>query len=176
MMKKQVAAALLAAGALGMSLTNAKAEVAHRIGVGTQYWMTIDDIEMDNVDENGFSYMISYQLRPLWLVKLELDLELLPKYYGGYPSESYAPQAYAVIGGWIYGALGVGIIYSDGEFADAPFYSLRAGVNFPIPFLSFIYVDVYGNYRFQDWEKTDTLSEELDTDTIMLGAAVRFEF
>jgi opacity protein-like surface antigen len=166
-----VLAVLVVAAAL--TAPAARADVAHRIGVGAQYWMTIDDIETDNVDQNGFSYMITYQLRPMWLLKFEFDLEMLPDYYGGYPVDVYAPQAYVVVGGWIYGAAGIGILFSDGEFADAPFYALRAGVNLPI--LPRVYLDINANYRFQEWDKLENLSEEIDTDTVMLGAAVRVE-
>jgi opacity protein-like surface antigen len=47
---------------------------------------------------------------------------------------------------------------------------LRAGIDFAIlPFLS---LDINANYRFNDWEKLD--KDDVDTNTIRLGAAVRF--
>ena len=55
-------------------------------------------------------------------------------------------------------------------FNDTPFYMLRAGLDFAIlPFLS---LDINANYRFDDWSEFST--GDLDTDTIRLGAAVRF--
>ena len=62
------------------------------------------------------------------------------------------------------------IYYSDGVFNDSPFYMLRAGFDFAIlPFLS---LDINANYRFDDWSSFST--NDLDTDTIRLGAAIRF--
>ena len=54
----------------------ARADLKHRFGVGAHYWVTADDIEFDNVDEDGFAYLLSYQIRPLRLIKFELALEL----------------------------------------------------------------------------------------------------
>ena len=82
----------------------------------------------------------------------------------------WSPEAFVLVGGTIYAGAGVGIYYSDGFFNDSPFFMLRAGLDFAIlPFLS---LDINANYRFNDWGSLDT--SDLDTDTIRLGAAIRF--
>ena len=83
----------------------------------------------------------------------------------------WSPEAFVLVGGTIYAGAGVGIYYSDGVFNNSPFFMLRAGLDFAIlPFLS---LDINANYRFNDWSTFSTTSD-LDTDTIRLGAAIRF--
>ncbi|MBT3294063.1 MAG: hypothetical protein HN919_05590 [Verrucomicrobia bacterium] len=151
----------------------AHADMKHRFGVGAHYWVTADDIEFDNIDEDGFAWLVSYQLRPVMLLKFEVALEMLPDNFGGATEQVFAPQAYAIVGGWIYAGLGIGALYSDGEFSDEPFYALRAGFDFPI--LPHIHVDINANYRFIEWDSIGSLDEDLDTDTITVGAAVRIQ-
>ncbi len=82
----------------------------------------------------------------------------------------WSPEAFVLVGGTIYAGAGVGIYYSDGVFNNSPFFMLRAGLDISIlPFLS---LDINANYRFNDWGSLD--SSDLDTDTIRLGAALRF--
>lgn len=72
---------------------NAQA-VEHRIGGGANYWTSVDDIDLDKIDDDGFSFLASYQFWP-GLIGLELDLEIVPDQYG---ETAYAPQAYALSG------------------------------------------------------------------------------
>lgn len=141
---------------------------AHRLGVGTNYWKVIDDIDFADVEEDGFSWLASYQYAPMGFFKFEADLEYFPDLGGG--SETvWAPEAFVLVGGTIYAGAGAGIYYSDGDWGDEPFFMLRAGFDFPV--LPFLFVDINANYRFNDW---DSLSgSDLDTDTIRLGAFVR---
>jgi opacity protein-like surface antigen len=142
---------------------------AHRLGVGANYWKTIDEIDVADVEEDGFSWLASYQYAPVGLFKFEVDLEYFPDLGGG-TETVWAPEAFVIVGGTIYAGAGVGIYYSDGDWADEPFYMLRAG--FDMPILPFLFLDVNANYRFNDWDTFST--HDLDTDTIRLGAAVRF--
>lgn len=153
---------------LVMAMTTATIAVAeHRIGGGVNYWMTLDDIDISDVDENGFSLLASYQY---WtgLFGVELDLEFLPDRFG---DSAVAPEAYLLVGRSLYAGLGMGIMYSDSSFADEPFFALRAGLNLEI--LPGIYVDISGNYRFNDSAQLENEATDIDTDTIFLGAAVR---
>jgi len=154
-------------------VSQAQAEVHHRIGGGVHYWTALDDIDADDVDEDGFAYLISYQLRPASLIKFGLDVEMLPEDFGGAEDPVYAPQAYVIIGGAIYAGLGIGGYYTDGDFAEDPFYNLRAGLDFCL--LPFIYLDINANYRFEEWDDIKTVDEDISTDTVTLGAAVRLE-
>ena len=57
--------------------------------------------------------------------------------------------------------------HSDGETSDM-FYAAKIGVDITIlPKLS---LDINANYRFDDWD----LIDEAETDTVTLGALVRF--
>lgn len=143
----------------------------HRIGAGVHYWTSIDDIDVDDVDEDGFSGIISYQWKPA-LLGFEFDLELADKELTGKSEMEYSPQAYVLVGGFIYAGLGVGVHYYDGDFSD-PFYGLKAGVL--IELLPHIYFDLNANYRFDNWDY-DEVEEDVDTDTVTLGGIVRLEF
>jgi hypothetical protein len=76
--------------ALVMGLVMASGKVwagEHRIGGGANYWVAIDDIDNDDVDDDGFSYLASYQY---WMdfLGVELDMEILPDRFG---ETAYAP-------------------------------------------------------------------------------------
>lgn len=143
----------------------------HRIGVGVNYWYALDDIDIDDIDENGFSYLVSYQFRPT-LIGLQIDVEFLPDLFG---EDAIAPAAYLVVGKAIYAAAGIGIVNQDGDFADDPFLALKAGLDLEL--LPRIFLDISASYRFNS--KFDDIGDELkkvDTDTVFLGAAVRIAF
>jgi len=144
----------------------------HSLGVGANYWKVLSDIDKEDfkdIDESGLSWLASYQYVPRGLFKFELDLEYYPK-LGVAQQAFWSPEAFVLVGGTLYAGAGVGIYYSDGTFSNAPFFMLRAGVDFAIlPFLS---LDINANYRFNDWNTLD--KSDIDTDTIRLGAAVRF--
>ncbi|MDO5675767.1 MAG: outer membrane beta-barrel protein [bacterium] len=151
--------------ALAYPAANASAE--HRLGGGVNYWVMLDDLD-DDFDDKGLSYLVSYQY---WagLIGVELDVELLPDRLD---ETAIAPQAYLLIGKGIYAGAGIGIINSDGDFADKPFFALKAGVNLEL--LPSTYVDISANYRFSDKEDLDDKNKNIDTDTVFLGAAFRF--
>ena len=167
---------LLAVGIIGLFVwvQGVNAESVHRLGVGANYWRMLDDIDAEDIDENGFSWLATYQYKAADLLKLEVDLEVFPERYQGIDDTAYAPQAYLVIGSTIYAAAGVGILYADGDFADDPFYSLRAGLDLEI--IPQLYLDLNVNYRFLKTTNLSDTAKDIDTDTLMLGAAIRIEF
>jgi hypothetical protein len=154
---------------LGLVLFSADLRAGeHRIGGGANYWIAVDDIDDEDIDDDGFSYLVSYQ--HWWdFLGLEVDLELLPDRFG---ETAYAPEAYLLFGGTIYGGAGIGIVNIDGDFADEPFYALRVGLNLEL--LPKVFVDISANYRFNDTGELDNSETDIDTDTVFLGAAVRF--
>lgn len=156
-----------------LAATSATAEIKHRFGVGAHYWTALDDIDVDDVKEDGFAYLVTYQLRPASLIKFGLDVEMLPEEFGGAEENVYAPQAYIILGNTIYAGLGIGTYFTDGEFADDPFFNVRAGLDLRL--LPFIYLDINANYRFEEWDSIKNLDEDISSDTITLGAAVRIE-
>lgn len=143
----------------------------HRFGFGVNYWKTIDDVD-DPFDRDGFSYIASYQYAPVPFFKLEADLEILPDMAGS--SETVlAPELFVTVGTFIYAGAGIGMYYSDGDWADEPFYMLRAGFDFPIA--PRLFLDINANYRFNDWDSVSwNATGNPGTDTIRLGAALRF--
>ena len=144
-------------------------ESGHRLGVGANYWIALDDLSSD-VDENGFSYLLTYQWRP-GLLGLQLDGEILPDRFG---EDAYAPAAYLLLGKAIYAAVGIGIVNQDGEWADDPFFALKAGLDLEV--LPRIYLDLSASYRFDAETDLGDAFDAIDTDTVFLGAAARFGF
>ena len=66
--------------------------------------------------------------------------------------------------------LGGGIIYSSGfedDYSD-PFYAAKIG--WDLTLIPRVHVDINANYRFDAWSEL----ENADTDTITLGALLRF--
>lgn len=140
----------------------------HRIGAGANYWVALEDIEEEeDVDEDGLSLLVSYQYWPS-LLGLELDLEFLPDRFG---ESAMAPEAFILLGRTIYCGVGIGITYSDDSFADEPFYALRAGLNLEL--LPVLYLDIAGNYRFNDTAELKADETDIDTDTVFFGATLR---
>jgi hypothetical protein len=144
----------------------------HVIGIGANYFRTIDELEDSDfeIEDDGLSTVASYQYRPQGLVAFEIDLEYFEKGFGGSTEAAYSPQAYLVLGrGW-FAALGVGTTYSDGfedEISD-PFYAAKAGFNLGL--LPKLALEIAGQYRFDAFSELD----DADTDTIFLGAMLRF--
>ena len=141
----------------------------HRLGGGVNYWMTLENLD-EEFDENGLSYYASYQYKPS-LFGLQVDLEVQPDRF---EETAYAPQVHAVLGSGIYAAAGVGILYSDGEWADDPFYSFKVGLDFEL--LPLLYLDINVNYRFNDIVDFSDLDRDIDIDMVFLGAALCFSF
>lgn len=139
-----------------------------RLGGGIHYWRTIEDIEQEEkFDEDGVAWVVSLQLCPAPLWRIEADLEIFPDGFGNQPDTTYAPQAYLIVGNWLYAAAGIGINYADGDFAEDPFHVLRAGLDLPI-IQDRLHLDLYGRYQFMEWDDID-----VDTDTVIFGVAAR---
>jgi hypothetical protein len=146
---------------------------SHQIGGGVHYWKAVDDIDVDDVDEDGFSYVASYRYKPAMLLALQAEVEVFPDNFLGIEEKVYAPQAMLILGSGIYAGLGVGAYYFDGDFADEPFYILRAGLDLEV--LPRVHLDLNGNYYFSDFDDLSDLEENVNSDTITLGAALRLE-
>ena len=170
-MRKILLVAAVAFGFVCLAPPPAVLAATHRLGAGANYWKTISNIDRQdlsgNIDENGLSWLASYQYVPEGIFKLEVDLEYYPSLGG--EKGLWSPEAFVLVGGTVYAGAGIGVYYDGHIFSNAPFYMLRAGIDFAI--LPFLFLDINANYRFNDW---DTLEKKnLNTDTIRLGAAVR---
>jgi hypothetical protein len=152
------------------------AEGSGRLGVGVHYWRTIDEIDLDDIDieESGLSWVASFQFGSSSMIKVQTDLEVFTSDFAGIDETLYSPQAFVLVGKSVYGGLGIGTYYFDGDFADSPFYLIRAGLDLQLA--PRIYLDINGNYRFEEWKDLGEVVEEIDTDVVTLGAAVRLAF
>ena len=147
----------------------------HRFGVGANYWRALDDLvdEGFDVDEDGVAPYLTYQLVPAGIFRFELDLEYFESGFGGSPTEAFSPQAFVLVGEGFYAGVGVGVTYSSdlpGDEISDPFYIARVGLDFVL--VPRVHLDVNANYRAGTFDALD----EASTDTITLGAAVRFGF
>jgi hypothetical protein len=149
------------------------ASAEHRLGGGVHYWQTVDDLAddgFDTIDDEGESFVLSYQYVPTGLFKLQIDAEYFEKGFGGAAEEAFAPQLYLIAGNRIYAGIGIGMTYSK-DFEDSwsdPFYAARMGLDFAI--LPRTHLDLNANYRTNAFSQLD----EADTDTVTLGAVLRF--
>jgi hypothetical protein len=167
-MRKLLVVIVVAFGLTWLASVPAALAGSHRLGGGANYWKTIDNIDT-NFDENGLSWLASYQYVPKGIFKLELDLEYYPNNLIS-DKDLWSPEAFVLLGGTLYAGVGIGVYYDGDVFNNAPFYMLRAGLDFSIlPFLS---LDINANYRFEDWG--DLSTSDIDTDTIRIGAVIRF--
>lgn len=146
------------------------AEKTHRLGGGVNYWVFLDDLDVKEMKENGFSYLASYQFRPT-LLGVQVDWEFLPDMFG---KDAHAPAAYVLLGQAIYAAAGVGILNMDGEWADDPFLALQAGMDLEV--LPALFLNIFSSYRFNSQMDLKEAVKAIDTDTVFLGAAVRIGF
>src|ERR1700694_2954992 len=121
------------------------------IGFGLHSWRTVHDLRsqgFSNLRRSGVSYLRSYQYSPGALLKFELDAEYFDKGFGGSSHYAIAPQAFVLVGGFVYGGLGVGTTYSK-DFPNnfsSTFYTARVGLDLHL--LPRFSVDVNANYHF----------------------------
>jgi hypothetical protein len=163
--------------ALATLVATAASAGEHRLGFGYHYWQTLDDIEideLDEVDDEGSSIVASYQYLPGGLIKLEVDLEYFEEGFGGALDEAYAPQFFVLFGRNFYAGVGVGVTNSDG-FADGdewsdPWYAGRIGLELLL--LPRVHLDINANYRADAFKEL----EEAETDALTLGASLRVAF
>ena len=143
------------------------------IGFGIHSWRTVKDLRSEGFEDirrSGISYLLSYQYHLVPLVKLELDGEYFDKGFGGSTHSAFAPQAFVLVGGFIYGGVGIGTTYSR-DFANnfsSPFYAARAGLDLHL--VPRFHIDVNANYRFNAFHELQGAT----TGTVTLGAVARF--
>lgn len=145
---------------LGTAATDSQAG----LGLGIHYLNTLGDIkDNEHFDSSSLGYFASYSMG-VALIHFEADLEWIPDYAFG--ESMFQPQAYAFIGSFIYGGVGVGFSNYNGDWLDDPFYALRAGVNIAA-------FDIFTSYRFQNWDNLEGLASK-DLDSLTFGAQFKF--
>lgn len=173
-MKKGMVVILVLCGVLLFSVPSHAGN--HRLGIGGHYWKSVDDIDIseltDDIKEDGYAMVVSYQYKPT-LFGFQFDVEIADDQLTGLDETVYSPQIFMIVGGLVYGGVGIGTHYTDGEFTDEPFYALKAGLDFEL--LPRLHLDINANYRFDNWDR-DEVEADLDTDTVTLGLVGRIEF
>lgn len=169
-------------GVVGVGLTvggwaaeDARAE-RHRLGGGVHYWRTVEDLDNSDfdIDEDGFAYLVSYQYLLAQYLKLEVDLEIFPDTFGGYDETVYSPLGLVIVGSGLYAGLGAGTLITSEEFGEDPFWLVRAGIDIEV--LPSLRLDINANYYFTEFDAISELDEDLDSNTITLGAMLRLAF
>lgn len=165
-------------GALLILPTTASHAGEHSLGLGVEFWRTVDGFPdsgtFDDIEDDGQSFLISYQYKPAGLIRFELDLEIFDDGFAGSSETAVAPQAFVLVGaGGLYGGVGIGVTISDGLEDDVsdPFYMGRLGFQFSL--LGAIKLDLHATYRFDAFEELEGI--DFDSDTYTFGAAVRFK-
>jgi len=150
----------------------------HSLGVGAQFFRTVDsftddifDDSFNDVEDDGYALVLSYQYVPKGLLRFELDLEYYEDGFGGAGETAFTPIGYVLLGRSWYVGVGLGVTYSDGLADDVsdPFYAARIGWRFDL--LPKISLDLNANYRADAFNDLD----QADTDAITLGAILRFD-
>ena len=149
----------------------ARAETS--LNLGARYFQTIDSLQKP-FEEKGLAPTLGLRFGLAPLLSLQVDGVFYPENYAGSLKDVISPQAFVLVGSGIYAGVGVGTLISDGEFSDSPFFIVRAGLDIAI--FPALRLDINANYEFAEWEGINELDENVDTDTVTLGAAVRFLF
>ncbi len=173
-MKHPIRAFLLTATAALALCTSAFAKSGFEIGIGANYWYSLDDAVDKSFDDNGLGYMISTRINIADYLSIGLELERSPDNFIALEKEMYAPSAHLILGDWIYVGLGAGTYYYDGDFYDDYWYNLRAGIKLQL--LPSIVLDINANYRMDSWKDMGTVKNDIDTDNVIAGAAIRLAF
>jgi len=156
----------------GLGAAARPAAASSSIGLGVHAWRTVDDLGsqgFSGIRRDGISYLLSYQYSPGALLKIEADGEYFPSGFGGSTHAAFSPQAYLLLGGFIYGGIGIGTTYSS-DFSNhfsSPFYAARAGIDLRL--LPRFHLDVNANYRFHAFNEL----RGVNTGTVTVGAIAR---
>jgi hypothetical protein len=140
---------------------------AHQFGLGVNYWELQD--RQSGYDKDGFSYYGSYRYNPkLWGYMINLEHYPEDTLFRS-SNEVWEPQAYALIGKWIYGAAGIGWRFGESKLPETPTYYLKAGLNFSIfPLLK---VDINAQYKYQKLKEFDR-DRDVSADAVTVGVAL----
>ena len=169
-----------AIAAIAVSMVVAEAMAANRgtgfeLGAGATYWYSIDAAKDQSFDRDGLGWMITSRIPLSDFFAIGLEVEQSPDNFVFLSKRLYLPSVYAVLGNGIYGAIGIGTYYYDGDFYGDTWYALRAGFKVPV-ITDALVLDVNINYRVEDWDGIKEVGDNVDTDTLMVGAALRLLF
>ncbi len=168
-------AAALVAALLAAAPSAATAGESFEIGIGANYWYSIKEAKDKSFDRDGLGWMLTSRIFLSDFFSIGLEVEQTPEDFVFLEDKLYLPAAYALVGNVVYAGLGIGNYYYDGDFYGDIWYALRAGFKIPILSRSLV-LDVNVNYRVEDWDKIKKARDDIDSDTLMVGAALRLAF
>jgi len=133
-------------------------------GLGLHYLKTVEDMgETSGFDSSSLGYLGVYSFGP-GMLNFELSAEYVPNYI--MDEDLFQPAAYAFIGNRIYGGLGIGIGHFKGQWANDPFFDLRAGLKISV-------FDFFASYRIQKLDEVTELETD-DFNSVTFGALFKF--
>ncbi len=133
-------------------------------GLGLHYLKTLEDMEeTSGFDSNSLGFLGVYSFGP-GMLNFELSLEYVPNYI--LDEDLLQPSAYVFLGSNIYGGLGIGTSRFKGDWADDPFFDLRAGLKISV-------FDFFASYRIQKLNEVNDLETD-DLNSITFGAIFKF--
>ncbi len=157
------------AAVCGMAIS---AQAESSIGLGAQYYQAMDSLEKP-FSEDGFAPVISFRTDLGSMFGLQVDgVYYSDEGYAGSLKETFSPQAFLLLGRGLYAGAGIGTLISDGEFADNPLFVGRVGVN--LEWFPGVHLDLNASYEWADWDGINVLNERVDSDTVTVGATLRF--
>ena len=146
----------------------------HQLGLGLRYWKALDDLVdeglPDSIEDSGLAWVGSYLFDVEGPLKFAIELEYAGDGFGGSTSSAYTPQVLALIGGKLYGGVGIAMTMSssfDGNRSD-PFFVGRFGLDFAL--LPHLTLDINLNWQADAFNQID----RIDSDALTLAAIVRY--
>jgi len=134
-----------------------------KIGLGVHYHASLGEIKDDSdFDSDSIGFLGALAFGPA-LLNFEVNVEYLPNAWGDY--DLVQPAAYAFIGKYIYGGLGIGVSHLNGEWSEDPYFDIRAGVKLLV-------FDMFASYRFVDFDDLGDMGDDLDS--LTFGAMLKF--
>lgn len=174
MMKKtktSVLGAILAAAIILPFGASAANSGGFEIGVGANYWYSIEDAIDKDFDEDGLGWMLSTRWMLTDYFGLGFELERSPDNFIALEESMYAPSAHVIVGNKLYIGFGVGCYYYDGDFYENEWYNVRAGIK--IELLPSVMVDLNVNYRADKFDELEDLDDNVNAETLVFGGALR---
>lgn len=163
--------ALIVCMVAGFALASAHAEST--LGLGLRTFRTVDSLP-GQFHRSGIGGYANWRSQWTDLVSGQFELALYEDGFAGTTEEALAPQAFLLLGRDLYAGAGVGILFADGDFADSPFLTLRAG--YQIALANWISLDLNVSYEFGEWKGVNKFDESVESDTVVLGGGVRILF
>ena len=161
---KRILITLLIAISPMLILATSASDAHAGFGVGLHYLKTVDDMEdSSGFDSSALGFLGVYSFGP-GILNVELGVEYVPNYV--FDDDLIQPSAYAFVGSFIYGGLGIGMGHLSGEWSDDPFFDLRAGVKITA-------FDFFASYRFQKMNEVPDLESD-DLNSVTFGAILKF--